>query len=248
MSFFSFLDDMTLQWNGGPAGDVDLSFSFPMPQPDPRVDLSGVDFDSASLFLNLIHPDPAPNTVGFVTDLVVTLETEDFDNGFCFADETACATCPCGNDAEPGARTGCWNSLFRGARLAAVPSLTNPGDWDLRVSRASIDSFGILISGDSFLSAPNCLMTTGIESRSFDGLRCLGGNVQRRGARLSDGFGNIGIENQGWSTTVPDIVNASALVSQTQYFQVVYRDGVLNACMSGQNTTNAVAVRPNLDL
>ncbi|MEM7516005.1 MAG: CehA/McbA family metallohydrolase, partial [Planctomycetota bacterium] len=174
-----------------------------------------------------------------------------FDS-YCAADGTGCTACPCGNDAPAGTQGGCLNAEGRSAQILAsgLPSLAND-TLRLEVRSAGSTTFALLTSGDRRLPSnpmnPCFYAGSGILSPVLDGLRCIGGNFQRHGARPTDANGDVGVTTPGWGA--PDgpasgLAAQGAFVSgQTRQFQAFYRDLLTPpACGLGQNTTDAVSV------
>ena len=102
---------------------------------------------------------------------------------------TNCTACPCDNDAPAGTNGGCLNGAGTSALLqqSGAPSV-NQDTLRFEVSGANADTFGVLASGDNRLpSTPTaCPSGSGILSNVLDGLRCVGGNFIRHGARATD--------------------------------------------------------------
>ena len=161
---------------------------------------------------------------------------EDYAEGFCYGNQDSCVTCPCENEALFGNEGGCRNSVFRSARL-------ENDNGDLFVEDATIETFAVLISGNTTLSTPGCLAAGGMQSAFMDGLRCVGGNVIRHGVRTTD---FDGATSTPWSITPNDVSSGAPTAGQTIYVQAVYRDSLTGGCLTGQNTTNALAIRPNV--
>lgn len=186
----------------------------------------------------------APGCVGF--------------NEFCNGDggvAPGCTDCPCANNASTNG--GCLNSAGSAARLIATGSasvsLATSDASDLRfaLSGAPARTLCILNSGDNLAptnTANPCFgANSGAQSAAFDGLRCATQNTRRHGTRPSDTEGRVGATSNPWGGEAgppAGIANAggSFVAGQTRYFQVIYRDDPLLACMRGLNTSQAVQV------
>lgn len=161
-----------------------------------------------------------------------------------------CTPCPCGNEAA-GTGGGCLNSSGGSARLRAsgLPSLS-VDTLRVEVDEATPQTFAVLVSADNAL--PNnpqnpCFgLDTGVLTPLFDGLRCIGGNLLRHGARPSDATGSIGVTTPGWgggdAPAEGLAVSAGFAAGVTREWQVFYRDDPTLGCQSGQNTTPAVSL------
>ena len=163
-------------------------------------------------------------------------QSEDFSEGFCYGNEDSCASCPCDNAALFSFPGGCRNSTFRSAQLEM-------SDGELYVRDATLDSFAVLISGGNTMTQSGCPATGGMQSMMMDGLRCVGGNVMRHGVRPTDSDGETGTP---WIVTPNEVPNGAPIAGQTIYVQAVYRESMTGGCFTGQNTTNALAIRPIL--
>ena len=168
---------------------------------------------------------------------------------FCFGDggdQMGCTNCPCGNNAGIGSGGGCLNSAASSAVLdgSGVPEVGND-TLRFEVTGASPMTFGVLVSADNQLpNAGACPPGSGIPA--FDGLRCVGGALQRHGTRATDGNGDIGLTNNGWGPPSGPagglIASGGFIAGQTRHFQCFYRESATAGCLTGQNTTNAVSV------
>ena len=162
-----------------------------------------------------------------------------------------CSTCPCGNAAVAATYLGgCSNPDGRSAAIVASgrPSLsTNALRLELRGGTST--SFGVLVSGLNLLPAasPQCAPGSGLTSGVLDGLRCVGGAVQRHGSRALDANGDAGVTSPAWGPPNGPagglLLQAGSVVGQTRYFQVFYRVNPALGCGTGQNTSDAVAIR-----
>jgi hypothetical protein len=145
-------------------------------------------------------------------------------SSFCFGDLSG-TPCPCGNDAAPGAGTGCLSSLGIGALLAGSgnPSITN-------------DNFVLSGSGMPNSSALYFQGTTQVSSVFGDGLRCAGGAVIRLGTKI-----NAGGASQYPQGADPDIsVAGGNSVGSIRTYQVWYRNAAAFCTPSGFNLSNGV--------
>ena len=173
---------------------------------------------------------------------------------YCFGDggdQAGCTPCPCSNTTPVGSGSGCTNSSGSGARLVATGAFGPIGDTTrIEVVGATPQTFGVLTVGDNALPQnpqnPCTGSDSGVLSSVLDGLRCVGGNFGRVGARATDSNGSIGVTNAGWG--LPDgpqgglLEGAGYGLGQTRRFQVFYRDNASAVCLTGQNTTQAVAI------
>ncbi len=146
---------------------------------------------------------------------------------FCFGDGSGTA-CPCGNAG--GAGRGCANSTGLGARLRAkgTDSLT-ANDLVLRGENMPSGQVGVLLAGVNALNG-------GSGIHFGDGLRCVGGSLQRLGVR--------NVDAQGTASWGPGLGTLGGWVSgETRHFQLWFRDP-LNPlpCEGIRNTSNAYAI------
>ncbi len=157
-------------------------------------------------------------------------ECQPFTKNFCEGDASANggAGCPCGNNSSGGSGAGCINGTGVGATLVASgnPSIAN----DTLVLSASItNGAGYFFVGDQQVSG-------GGGTAFGNGLRCVGGNVQRI-RKIPGGQGSGTLPPAGF--TIHQIVTAAP--GDTDFFQVWYRDPN-GACGQAFNTTNGVIV------
>lgn len=154
--------------------------------------------------------------------------------------QPGCTDCPCGNDAPAGTIGGCLNEAGTSARILRTGTASVGADsLVVSVQGGNPQTFGVLASGDNALPvAGPCPVGSGVQSPSvMDGLRCIGGNFQRHGAR---GFNASGANVFPWG---PGLVSGAGFsVGQTRSFQIFYRANVGAGCGTGQNTTNAFTV------
>ncbi len=166
-------------------------------------------------------------------------------------DQAGCTNCPCGNNAPLGSSGGCINAS--GSFSTLIPS-GNPSvatdSLRFQVELASPITFGILVSGTSRTPtnpANPCFgQDTGVQSASFDGLRCTSGDLRRHGGRNADSNGAIGTTNPGWGGVDAPvgglIAQGGFAAGETRHYQVIYRDDPDFQCGTGLNTTNGASV------
>ena len=172
-------------------------------------------------------------------------------------DQMGCSDCPCMNNAAPGTRGGCLNSVATSARLIASgdASVSLPvgvtDDLRFAVVGAPPMILCVLNSGDAVATtnrANPCFgLDSGVPAAVFDGLRCAVQNTRRHGGRPTDQNGNVGFKNNPWggeSNPFDGIANAGPgfVAGQTRYFQIVHRDDPMSSCMRALNTSQAVEV------
>lgn len=191
-----------------------------------------------------------------ITSFVPTVPFPDFCNGD-GGDQAGCTDCPCGNNAPVGTIGGCLNSTGSSLRITASgdTSVSLPSNitTDLRIgaSGAPPGSFCILISGGAVapgnMANPCFGMGSGVQSSSFDGLRCTIETPRRRGGRSADAMGNVGVTNSPWggeggpSFGLANLSpNSGFAAGKTCFFQVINRDDPLAGCQRGLNTSQAI--------
>ena len=172
-------------------------------------------------------------------------------------DQMGCSDCPCNNNAPQGTIGGCLNSAGTATHLVATgnPSVSLPsGDSsDLRFSAVGGPPgvLCILNSGDNLaptnMSSPCFALMSGVQSISFDGLRCAVMNTRRHGGRPTDSAGTVGVTTNPWGGEggpAAGIANAGLgfASGQTRFFQITHRDDVLLVCGRGLNTSQAIEV------
>lgn len=229
-------------------------------EPDPSEQLgTAVGLSASQALVSAPNREVAGNAVaGSVLSFDLPLNLQEF----CFGDggtipgaappgPSGCTLCPCGNNADFGTYGGCTNSAGRNARLRAVgiPSISvDTLHFDL--TGATSPSLAVLNSADNatpnMMSNPCFGQSSGVQSLSFDGLRCVAGNVQRHGNRATDINGDV-VSPMGWGPPAGPpggILMAAGFGTpgQTRHFQVVYREDDTLSCMRGLNTSNGVRV------
>lgn len=143
---------------------------------------------------------------------------------FCAGDGNP-AACPCGNNGGPG--EGCANSTNQGGLLSSSGSTRVAlDDLVLTASQLPANRFGLIFSG-----------TDSVALNFGDGIRCVGGAIQRYGIQNSGAAGVIAQSN------VASLGGLNA--GDTRDFQCWYRD-TGGPCSSGFNVSNAqtVSFRP----
>lgn len=164
--------------------------------------------------------------------------TSETGDAFCFGDGAG-TPCPCGNVDSTPAYGGCLNSAARGARLTAFGSASVSDDTlSFSLTDATPVSFGVLVSANNRLGTPS-----GSGIMAFDGLRCVGGGLQRHGSRATDSEGtSVASWGLGAGPAGGLIAQGGFGAGQVRHFQVFYREFTDAACQSGQNTTNGVTI------
>lgn len=178
----------------------------------------------------------------------------DVGTSFCFGDggdQLGCTDCPCMNNAPVESTGGCINGAGGSAHLVALgaPTIGVPA-LRMEMSGGNPSTFGVLTSGDNQLPANMvnaCFgLNSGVTSVALDGLRCVGANGQRHGARPTDTNGDIGLTTNGWGPPNGPAGGIAAQggfgVGQTRHFQVFYREDDVLQCLTGQNTSQGVTI------
>lgn len=147
---------------------------------------------------------------------------------YCSGDDLV-GLCPCGNDTVHTSvlHRGCVNGSQNSTALFPVGQpVVGADSFKLHVFGSTPSAFGVVFSG-----------TTSIAASSFgDGLRCVGGSMERLELILVDGSGST-------ETSSPLSLAGSGVNSgDWRYYQWWYRD-VNGPCGSGFNTSNAVSLR-----
>ena len=142
---------------------------------------------------------------------------------YCFGDSSGTA-CPCGNTGASDA--GCASSAGPGASVAAAGSASRAAD-DLAIAGA-----GLAPSQPVLLFAGPNSINGGLGIVFGDGLRCVGGSVQRLGVHTATPGGSASwgpglLATGGWSA------------GDTLRFQLWYRDPA-GPCSSGFNLSDAL--------
>lgn len=145
----------------------------------------------------------------------------------CFGDGSG-APCPCRNESTAGSGAGCANSSGLGASLAAGGSA--------RVSRGDLRLFacGLVPEQPALLFAGRNAIGGGAGLPFGDGLRCVGGDVQRLGVLAADDAGRALYE--------PSLAGRFA-PGELHRFQTWYRDPAVSPCGALFNTSSALALR-----
>ena len=177
----------------------------------------------------------------------------DTANSFCFGDggvSAGCTSCPCSNDAASGSGGGCLNSSGAGSQLVAAGAPSISAD-SLRIEARHLppSTSGTLFSGSLRLPSNPLNACFGLDSgvaNAGDGLRCMGGIVQRHGARPSDANGSVGLTTNGWGPPSGPVGGLAAqggfAIGQTRHFQVLHRDDVNANCGNAVNSTQGLSV------
>jgi len=141
---------------------------------------------------------------------------------FCFGDGSTTA-CPCGNPGAAG--EGCTNSTGLGALLASSgTSSANLDDLVLHGTQLSPNRPSLFFGGNIEIGA----------LQFGDGLRCVGGSIQRLQVVIADSLGT--------GATSIDIARKMGAVPGVQHwFQVWYRDPP-GPCGGGFNLSNGLEV------
>ena len=166
-------------------------------------------------------------------------------------DQVGCTDCPCTNNAPIGSRGGCLNGALQSAQLIASGGAgVTTGDLHFIMTGGTPTAFGVLLSGAA--RAPGNPMNpcfgldTGLQSLSFDGMRCVVQSLRRHGGRPSDANGDIGVTTNGWGPPngpMNGIATQGGFVAgQARNFQVIYRDSPMSQCGRGLNTSNGVTI------
>jgi hypothetical protein len=139
--------------------------------------------------------------------------------------------CPCGNNAAPGANTGCLSSLGVGGKLiaAGVPS----------VSADTLALLGTQMPNTSMLFFQGTAQVNGGLGSAFgDGLRCAGGTVTRLGTK--SGVGGAGHYPVAGDATIS--VKGVDAPGNVRIYQCWYRNAAAFCQPDTFNLTNAVSV------
>jgi len=197
---------------------------------EPDCDASGIP-DECEIYADCNGnqvPDPCDITAGTSDDLDGDGQPDECQTAvsFCSGDGSA-AACPCGNTGSAGA--GCGNSAGGGARLFANGSNSIIAD-DL-----AFVASGLIPGQSAMLFYGNALENGGVGTTLGDGLRCVGGQIQRLDVLVPGGVGNA-----GWPTGYAALEGWQP--GDSRYFQVWYRDTTPGPCASGYNLSSGQAV------
>lgn len=172
-------------------------------------------------------------------------------------DQLGCTSCPCANESPQGTIGGCQNRVANAGLLTASgdTSLSQPvgSEIDLRFGLSGVPplAFCVLTSGAAATPtnpANPCFgQGSGVQSASYDGLRCIAQEIRRHGGRPADASGEVGETNSPWGGEgAPPAGLAHAFggfsAGQLRYFQSIYREDPLLGCMRGLNTTQTIEV------
>ena len=167
-------------------------------------------------------------------------------------DQMGCTNCPCANNAPIGSPGGCLNGSMTSAELLPSGGVgVTTGDLRFEVTGANPTTFAVLLSGaaraPANMSNPCFGLDSGVQSSSFDGLRCAVQALRRHGGRPSDLNGDIGIANNGWgppNAPMAGIATQGGFVAgQIRNFQAIYREMPGLQCGTGLNSTNGVVIQ-----
>lgn len=148
---------------------------------------------------------------------------------FCAGDGSA-APCPCGNAEFPGARTGCWNSLFAGAHLSASGVASVAGDTVQLLADSMPNGPALVFSGSARANG-------GLGAPFGDGLRCANGTVVRIAQRVSaSGFLRYPLGAE------PTLATFGATAGGSLHYQVWYRDAAAWCSAATWNLTNGLTL------
>jgi hypothetical protein len=153
---------------------------------------------------------------------------------FCAGDGTGTA-CPCGNTGQSG--RGCDNSLSTGGGLLDATGFPSVLDDSVRLTASS------LLPGTSVLFFQGTSAVAGGAGAAFgDGLRCVGGSVERLGIFVADSSGQV---SMGYGVPMSPGVAAAGVIpagGQLRYYQLWYRNAAPFCQPQGYNLTNGIAL------
>jgi len=153
----------------------------------------------------------------------LTLETGPVADYLCFGDGTD-VVCPCGNNGAPG--EGCANSTGSGSLLTITGSASvSANDMVLTSTGSPANKPGVFFQGDA-------LENGGMGVPFGDGVRCIGGTLQRFGVVFTDASG-------GATVNYSSIPGNAAAPGDTLYYQWWHRDPNNGPCSGGFNVSNA---------
>lgn len=145
---------------------------------------------------------------------------------FCFGDGTDVA-CPCGNLGAAG--EGCANSTGAGSVLSVSGSNSvSANDLVLTSTGSPPAKPGVFFQGDA-------LENGGLGSLFGDGVRCVGGAVQRFPVVVTDGAGAA-------SSPYSTIPANAAMAGESRYYQWWHRDPTGSPCAGEFNVSTAAAI------
>lgn len=163
--------------------------------------------------------------------------------------QMGCTNCPCSNNATVGTIGGCLNSVLSAARLTASGTGSiSANNLHFEVIGGVPNSSAAVLQSGSVIAPANPMnvcfgLDSGLQSISFDGLRCAVGMIVRHAPRPLNSMGNT---DTGWGPPDGPLLGLAFqggyVAGQTRFFQVVYRDNALLSCMTGLNTTQAVKI------
>ncbi len=161
---------------------------------------------------------PSSQPGGFYMDNIIVRPA---GNGTAFCGGIAC---PCGNTATSSVVRGCVNSTGKGAWLHGY------GDTSLVANEIEFVAAELVPGQPALLFQGTSAINGGSGLPFGDGLRCVGGSVQRLSTQLPD--------SSGIATWTGSSALAGWSAGQTSRVQVYYRDPVGSPCGAGFNTTN----------
>jgi len=180
------------------------------------------------------QPTPGVGVIGLFapgSGNVVTVPVEGPTGGgggnwsYCFGDS---GNCPCQNHGAPG--HGCFNGSF-----ASGAQLNDSGSPSISADTLVLNSTNSTPGAPGLYFEGSTRIAGGLGMPFGDGLRCVGGNIQRLQLRSADGSGSA-------STTLAISVRGNASAGTTLYYQFWYRDPHLSPCLGNFNLTNGRAV------
>lgn len=154
-------------------------------------------------------------------------------SSYCYGDGSG-APCPCGNSGSIG--QGCENSFgTRGALLSATGTASLLADTvTLRAGGLPHSDFAILVQGTE---AANPGIPLG------DGLRCIGGQLRRLGARTAAPDGSLAFGHDVPGDPQISIAGGIPLGGGVRRYQVYYRDSNPNFCTPERfNLSNGIRI------
>jgi hypothetical protein len=155
------------------------------------------------------------------------------DNSYCYGDGSG-APCPCGNSGSIG--QGCQNSFGTGgALLSATGSASVLADTvTLRVGGLPHSGFAVFVQGADAVSSGIPL---------GDGLRCIGGQLRRLGARAAQPDGSLVFGHDVAGDPLVSIAGGIPPGGGVLRYQVYYRDSNPNFCTPERlNLSNGIRI------